>query len=124
MNKAIARLTRTMEEKDLQIAALINCLEAQHDKKADHYLKVDPPKKETNKEDEPLLEKAKEKLEVNQATTLMRSLSIQQLQEMNTSTIKAQYEGSSYDSVLYSKPCSKKINTLRMPRGYQMPKFM
>ncbi|KAM1980920.1 hypothetical protein ACFX15_037482 [Malus domestica] len=39
-------------------------------------------------------------------------------------TIKAQYEGSSHDSVLYSKPYSKKIDALKMPRGYQPPKFM
>ncbi|KAM1661180.1 hypothetical protein ACFX2K_004086 [Malus domestica] len=54
----------------------------------------------------------------------MGSLSIQQLQEMITNTIKAQYEGSSYTSGLYSKPYSKKIDALRMPRGYQPPKFM
>ncbi|KAM1977124.1 hypothetical protein TB1_013068 [Malus domestica] len=54
----------------------------------------------------------------------MGSLSIQQLQEMITNTIKAQYEGSSNTSGLYSKPYSKKIDALRMPRGYQPPKFM
>ncbi|KAM1444031.1 hypothetical protein ACFX2I_040232 [Malus domestica] len=43
---------------------------------------------------------------------------------MIASTIKAQYKGSSHDSVLYSKPYSKKIDTLKMPRGYQSPKFM
>ena len=42
MNEAIAKLTRTVEEKDLQIAALANQLEAQHDVKVD--LKVDPSK--------------------------------------------------------------------------------
>ncbi|KAM1237849.1 hypothetical protein ACFX2G_039529 [Malus domestica] len=54
----------------------------------------------------------------------MGSLSIQQLQEMIANTIKVQYEGSSHDSVLYSKPYSKKIDALKMPRGYQPPKFM
>ncbi|KAM1796743.1 hypothetical protein ACFX11_036950 [Malus domestica] len=54
----------------------------------------------------------------------MGSLSIQQLQEMITNTIKAQYEGSSHTSLFYSKPYSKKIDALRMPRGYQPPKFM
>ena len=29
-----------------------------------------------------------------------------------------------HDSVLYSKPYSKKIDALKMPRGYQPPKFM
>ena len=59
-----------------------------------------------------------------QATTLMGSLSIQQLQQMIASTIKAQYEGSSHTSMLYSKPYSKKIDILKMLRGYQPPKFM
>ncbi|KAM1317958.1 hypothetical protein ACFX2H_003143 [Malus domestica] len=54
----------------------------------------------------------------------MGSFSIQQLQEMIISTIKVQYERSSHDSVLYSKPYSEKIDALRMPKGYQLPKFM
>ncbi|KAM1056648.1 hypothetical protein ACFX13_030790 [Malus domestica] len=54
----------------------------------------------------------------------MGSLSIQQLQEMITNTIKAQYEGSSHASTLYSKPYSRKIDALRMPKGYQPPKFI
>ncbi|KAM2903239.1 hypothetical protein COP2_003072 [Malus domestica] len=38
--------------------------------------------------------------------------------------IKTQYEGSSHDSMMYSKPYSKRIDALRMPRGYQPPKLM
>ena len=116
MSEAIAKLTRTLEEKDLQIATLVNRLEAQHDEK------TDPQKKETDEDEVLSIEKAEEKLD--QALVLMRSLSIQQLHEMITSTTKAQYEGSSHDSVLYSKPYSKKIDALRMPRGYQPPKLM
>ncbi|KAM1728976.1 hypothetical protein ACFX12_019427 [Malus domestica] len=107
MSKVIARLTRTVEVKNVQIATLVNRLEAQHDKN-----------------EGPLIDKAEEKLEVYLATMLMRSLSIQQLQEMITSMIKAQYKGNSHDSVLYSKPYSKRIYALRMPRDYQQPKFM
>ena len=70
------------------------------------------------------MEKAEEKLEMDRATMFMGSLSIQQPQEMIISTSKAQYEGSSHDSVMYSKPYFKKIDTLRMPRGYQPIKFM
>ena len=43
---------------------------------------------------------------------------------MITSTIKVQYEWRPHDSTLYLKPYSKKIDALRMPRGYQPPKFM
>ncbi|KAM2672670.1 hypothetical protein EV1_008331 [Malus domestica] len=111
MNEAIARLTRTVEEKDLQIAALVSRLEP-HDNE------------NLNPEDEPQVEKNDAKPKPDQAAALMGSLSIQQLQEMITNTIKAQYEGSSNTSGLYSKPYSKKIDALRMPRGYQPPKFM
>ena len=54
----------------------------------------------------------------------MASLSIKQLQEVIANTVKAQYQGSSNTSGLYSKPYSKKIDALKMPRGYQPPKFM
>ena len=80
-----------MEEKDLQIAMFVNRMEAPYDEN-----------------EKPLLDKAEEKLD--QAIALMGSLSVQQLQEMITSTIKAQYQESSHDSVLYSKPYSKKID--------------
>ncbi|KAM2609243.1 hypothetical protein TB1_037480 [Malus domestica] len=90
MNEAIARLTQTVEEKDLQIAALVNRLEAHDDEKPN--LKIDHLKKENDEEDEPIVEKAEEKLKLDQTTTLMGSLSIKQLQEMIISTVKAQYE--------------------------------
>ncbi|KAM2454545.1 hypothetical protein PS1_014646 [Malus domestica] len=77
ISEAIARLTRTVEEKDLQKATLVNRLEAQHNEKADPN--VDPLKKEINEEDELLVEKVEEKLDVDRATMLMGSLFIQQL---------------------------------------------
>ncbi|KAM2770371.1 hypothetical protein PS2_013028 [Malus domestica] len=122
MNEAIARLTRTVEEKDLQIAALVNRLEAQDGDKPDP--ENDPLKRRDDEEDKPQVEKNDAKPELDQTAALMRSLSIQQLQEMITNTIKAQYEGISNTSGLYSKPYSKKIDALRMPKGYQPPKFM
>ncbi|KAM1802469.1 hypothetical protein TB2_033171 [Malus domestica] len=122
MNEAIARLTRTVEEKDLQIAALVNRLEAQDSEKPDP--EDDPLKGGAGGDEEPQVEKNDAKPEPDQAAALMGSLSIQQLQEMITNTIKTQYEGSSYTSGLYSKPYSKKIDALRMPMGYQPPKFM
>ncbi|KAM1544021.1 hypothetical protein ACFX1Z_013626 [Malus domestica] len=111
MNEAIARLTQIVEEKDLQIAALVSRLEPQDGKNP-------------NLEDEPTVERIDVKPEPDQVAALMGSLSIQQLQEMITNTIKAQYEGSSHTSLFYSKPYSKKIDALKMPRGYQPPKFM
>ncbi|KAM1302468.1 hypothetical protein ACFX2H_013392 [Malus domestica] len=122
MNEAIAKLTRTVEEKDLQITELVNQLDTKPNVKVEQG--DNPVKKENDEDEEPSAEKVEEKLKPNQSATFMGSLIIQQLQEMITSTIKAQYEGSSHDSVLYSKPYSKKIDALKMPRGYQPPKFM
>ncbi|KAM1254011.1 hypothetical protein ACFX2J_041819 [Malus domestica] len=122
MNEAIARLTWIVEEKNLQIAALVSRLEPQDDENPD--LENDPLKKRDDEEEEPQVEKNDVKPEPNQAAALMGSLFIQQLQEMITNTIKAQYEGSSHTSLFYSKPYSKKIDALRMPKGYQPPKFM
>ncbi|KAM1760240.1 hypothetical protein ACFX12_003132 [Malus domestica] len=122
MNEAIARLTRIVEEKYLQIAALVSRLEPQDDENPDP--ENDPLKRRDDEEDEPQVEKNDVKPKPDQAAALMGSLSIQQLQEMITNTIKAQYEGSSNTSGLYSKPYSKKIDALRMSRGYQPPKFM
>ncbi|KAM1696160.1 hypothetical protein ACFXTN_027716 [Malus domestica] len=64
MNEAIVRLTRTVEEKDLQIAALVNRLEPHDDENP-------------NPEDEPQVEKNDAKPEPDQAAALMGSLSIQ-----------------------------------------------
>ncbi|KAM1005579.1 hypothetical protein ACFX1T_002459 [Malus domestica] len=122
MNEAIARLTQTVEEKDLQIAALVNQLDAKPDVKVEP--EVNPLKKENDEDEEPLVEKVDMKPEPDQAAVLMGSLSIRQLQEMITNTNKAQYEGSLQTSLFYSKPYSKKIDALKMPRGYQPPKFM
>ncbi|KAM2044794.1 hypothetical protein ACFX1T_009067 [Malus domestica] len=122
MNEAIARLTRIVEEKDLQIAALVSRLEPQDSENPD--LEDDPLKIRAGEEEEHPVEKIDVKPEPDQAVALMGSLSIQQLQEMITNTIKAQYERSSHTSLFYSKPYSKKIDALKMPMGYQPPKFM
>ncbi|KAM2334291.1 hypothetical protein ACFXTH_011854 [Malus domestica] len=74
MNEAIARLTRTVEEKDLQIAALVRRLEPQDDENPN--LEVDPLKRRDDEEDEPQVEKNDVKPEPDQATALMGSLSI------------------------------------------------
>ncbi|KAM1457443.1 hypothetical protein ACFX2I_034609 [Malus domestica] len=122
MNEAIARLTLIVEEKDQQIAALVNQLDVKPDVKIEQG--DDSVKKENDEDEEPPVEKIDVKPEPGQAAAFMGSLSIQQLQEMITNTIKAQYEGSSHTSSFYSKPYSKKIDALKMPMGYQPPKFM
>ncbi|KAJ9705765.1 hypothetical protein PVL29_003729 [Vitis rotundifolia] len=51
------------------------------------------------------------------------SLSVQQLQDMITNTIRAQYGGPSQSTLMYSKPYTKRIDNLPMLVGYQPPKF-
>ncbi|KAM1942611.1 hypothetical protein ACFX15_011061 [Malus domestica] len=74
MNEAIARLTRTVEEKDLQIAALVNRLEAQDGDKPDP--EDDPLKGGAGRDEEPPVKKIDGKPEPDQAAALMGSLSI------------------------------------------------
>ena len=57
-------------------------------------------------------------------STSVASLLVQQLQDMITNTIRAQYGGSSTSSLTYSKPYTKRIDNMRMPNGYQPPKFL
>ncbi|KAM2933795.1 hypothetical protein FF1_041695 [Malus domestica] len=68
MSEAITRLTKNADEKNLQIAALANQLEAHRDVKVDP--KADPLEREADKEDEPLVEKVEEKHEPNQVASL------------------------------------------------------
>jgi hypothetical protein len=55
--------------------------------------------------------------------TSIASLSVQQLHNMITNTIRAQYSGAPQSTLMYSKPYTKRIDNLRMPPGYQPPKF-
>ena len=54
--------------------------------------------------------------------TSISSLSVQQLQDMIMNTIWAQYGGAPQNSLMYSKPNTKRIDILQ-PAGYQPPKF-
>ena len=54
-------------------------------------------------------------------STSMALISVQQLQDMITNTIRAQYGGSSTNSLTYSKPYTKRNDHMRMPNGYQPP---
>ncbi|KAA0055462.1 retrotransposon gag protein [Cucumis melo var. makuwa] len=58
-----------------------------------------------------------------QQSVSVASLSVQQLQDMIANSIRAQYRGPPQTSFMYSKPYTKRIDNLRMPLGYQPPKF-
>ncbi|KAM2630458.1 hypothetical protein TB1_029327 [Malus domestica] len=74
MNEAITRLTRIVEEKDQQIAALVNQLDVKPDVKIEQ--RDDSVNKENDEDEEPPVEKIDVKPEPGQAAALMGSLSI------------------------------------------------
>ena len=43
---------------------------------------------------------------------------------MIINTIRAQYGGPSTSSLTYSKPYTKRIDNMKMPNGYKLPKFL
>ncbi|KAL0340143.1 UNVERIFIED_CONTAM: hypothetical protein Sradi_4531100 [Sesamum radiatum] len=51
------------------------------------------------------------------------TISVQQLQEMITNTIRTYRGETTQSSRAYSKPYIKRINTLKIPMGYQPPKL-
>ncbi|KAA0054831.1 ty3-gypsy retrotransposon protein [Cucumis melo var. makuwa] len=58
-----------------------------------------------------------------QQSVSIASISVQQLRDMIANSIRAQFEGLPQTSFMYSKPYAKRIDNLRMPLGYQPPKF-
>jgi hypothetical protein len=113
MERAISKLTKTVEEKDLQIATLMNKLEVHN-----HGESSNSPVHQHTPQDG---HKRVEDQHTN--STSITSLSVQQLHDMITNTIRAQYGGAPQNTLMYSKPYTKRIDSLRMPPGYQPPKF-
>jgi len=50
-------------------------------------------------------------------------MSVEQIQSLITNAVKAQLGEGSRKTNLYTKPHTKRIDLLRMPHGYQLPKF-
>ena len=124
MEQKVAFLTKTLEDKDVKIATLMNKLEVQDSGESSLDPKHQPSF--TLKGENARVDKGKGVEDASQhgLSTLMVSLSIQQLQDMITNIIQAQYGGSSTTSLIYSKPYTKRINNMRMSNGYQPPKFL
>ncbi|KAK3038008.1 hypothetical protein RJ639_029959 [Escallonia herrerae] len=123
MSRAIEKLTKTVEEKDLQIANLMNKLESKksEESKSGDMDDADEALKQADTNEHPDASTSggyKKSKSISAA-----SLSVQQLQDMIASTIRAQYGGHSRDTLRYSKPYTKRIDNMRMPVEYQPPKF-
>ena len=110
MKQRVILLTKALEDKGPQIATLMNKLEVQDLGESSHCHKFTSVKDDEGRETE--------NTPRQEQSTSVASLSIQQLQDMITTTIQAQYGGSSTSSLTYSKLYTKRIDNMRMPNGY------
>ncbi|PIN00867.1 hypothetical protein CDL12_26634 [Handroanthus impetiginosus] len=123
MAKTISYLKKTVEDKDFQIAQLMSKLEyvghgesSNNNGPASAFIA-----KERHADEAPPKQNLMQR--PGHSTTSIATLSVQQLQDMITNTIRAQYGGPSQSSLVYSKPYTKRIDELSMPMGYQPPKL-
>ncbi|KAA0040518.1 ty3-gypsy retrotransposon protein [Cucumis melo var. makuwa] len=114
MEKKINFLMKVVEERDHEIAALKDQMKAYETAESSKtpVVKATDKGKNVVQENQP-----------QQQSISVASLSVQQLQDMIVNSIRAQYGGPSQTSFMYSKPYTKRIDNLRMPLGYQPPKF-
>ncbi|KAA0060608.1 ty3-gypsy retrotransposon protein [Cucumis melo var. makuwa] len=113
LEKKVNMLMKAVEERDFEIALLKNHIESHDAAESSHSHTI----KNVNKG------KAIMQESQPQNSTSIASLSVQQLQEMIANSIKTQYGGPAETFSLYSKPYTKRIDNMRMPHGYQPPKF-
>ncbi|XP_009777919.2 uncharacterized protein [Nicotiana sylvestris] len=121
MEQTIEVLKKSIEDKDLQIAQLMNKLEAYAPGESSHV----PPHTPIFTSQKTTVEESFAKLNIQKEkqSTSVAALYVQQLQDMITNTIRAQYGGPSQSSLYYSKPYTKRIDCLTMPTNYQPPKL-
>ncbi|XP_019262145.1 PREDICTED: uncharacterized protein LOC109239983 [Nicotiana attenuata] len=121
MEQTIEVLKKSVEDKDLQITQLMNKLEAYAPGESSHV----PPRSPVFTSQKTAVEESFAKLNIQKEkqSTSVAALSVQQLQDMITNTIRAQYGGPSQNSLYYSKPYTKRIDCLTMPTNYQPPKL-
>ncbi|KAA0032934.1 ty3-gypsy retrotransposon protein [Cucumis melo var. makuwa] len=105
MERKINFLMKVVEERDHEIATLKDQMKACETIESSKT----PVVKADNKGKAVLQENQTEK------SISIASLSVQQLQDMITGSIRAQYGGPPQTSFMYSKSYTKRINDLRMP---------
>ncbi|KAL0291478.1 UNVERIFIED_CONTAM: hypothetical protein Scaly_2636200 [Sesamum calycinum] len=123
MAQAKCDLQKIVEDKDLQIVQLMNKLEPTNAGESSHNHSSSPKHDGQEKqayEELPMQQSVKKS---SYSATSIALLSVQQLLEMIANTIKAQYGESTQNSPAYSKPYSKRIDTLRMLISYRPPKL-
>ncbi|KAL0298473.1 UNVERIFIED_CONTAM: hypothetical protein Sradi_6507100 [Sesamum radiatum] len=120
LTRAIEGLTKHVQEQDAQIARLINKadnVDASHvmGKQVEAHDEVEASIKQHYTE----RDKYAKELQVSSDGLIP----VDQLKEFIEGTIKSKIEGSLRSSLTYSKPYTPRIDSLKMPMGYQPPKF-
>ncbi|OMO59013.1 Retrotransposon gag protein [Corchorus capsularis] len=126
MEKDMADLIKAVEEKDAEIARLKSQIERPQPNDNSKDYQLHPLENESD--DVIVVEKnniqeVKDPIVIVTSAASVGALSVQQLQEMITNTIKAQYGTSSKAYHAYVKPYTRRIDELKMPGNYQPPKF-
>lgn len=110
IERKMGKLLRKIDEKDQDIASLKNQIGSDDATESSQTLAMKDKGKIVHENQ-------------SQHSSLIVSLSVQQLQDMIVNSIRAQYRGPTLNSLLYSKSYIKRIDNLKMPNGYQLPKF-
>ncbi|KAL0457978.1 UNVERIFIED_CONTAM: hypothetical protein Slati_0425000 [Sesamum latifolium] len=120
MVQVIVNLQKIVEDKDLQIAQLTSNQEHTNiEEPDDNYKHVSFSNHiENEKQVDKALPTHDSVQRSTHSETSITILSVQQLQEMITNTIKIHYAETNQSSPTYSKPYTKRVDALRMPIGY------
>ncbi|KAL0448153.1 UNVERIFIED_CONTAM: hypothetical protein Slati_1943200 [Sesamum latifolium] len=120
LTRAIEGLTKHVQVQDAQIARLIHKadnIDASHvmGKQVEAHDEAEVSTKQRYAEND----KSAKDLQVSSDGLIP----VDQLKEFIEGTIRNKIEGSSKSSLTYSKPYTLRIDSLKMPMGYQPPKF-
>ncbi|KAL0439253.1 UNVERIFIED_CONTAM: hypothetical protein Slati_2408300 [Sesamum latifolium] len=120
LKRTIEGLIKYVQEKDAQITRLINKaddIDASHimGKQVEAHDEVEASVKQYYTE--------KDKYANELQISFDGLIYMDQLKEFIEQTIKRKIEGSSKSSLTYSKPYTQRIDSLKMPMDYQLPKF-
>ncbi|KAK4406583.1 hypothetical protein Sango_0664800 [Sesamum angolense] len=120
LTRAIEGLTKYVQEQDAQIDRLIN--------KADHVETSHIMGEQAKARDEAKASMKQHYTKKDKSTKDFQVSSdglihVDQLKEFIKGTIKSKIRGNSKSSLTYSKPYTQRIDNLKMPMGYQPPKF-
>ncbi|KAK4721248.1 hypothetical protein R3W88_011481 [Solanum pinnatisectum] len=117
MEQTIEVLKKSIDDKNLQITQLMSKLDLCNSGESHHILTIQE-KVDIDSPTKPIDSQSTKR------STLVATLTVQQLQDMITNTIKAQYGGPPQSSLGYSKPYSKRIEGLYPFLEFDVPAIL